>query len=283
MDCEHTAGEIKTWLTYQLESTRQKGFVVGVSGGIDSALVSTLCAQTGHPTILVTIPIHQNTERSDKHMLWLTEQYPNATKFEVNLSRVMDRFEYELWPNVFDYNKHGDLAQTELVSANLQSRLRMCALYAFANASDFLVVGTGNKVEDFGIGFCTKGGDSMVDISPIGDLLKSEVRELAAYLGVAEDIVTAAPTDGLWADGRTDEDQIGATYDELEWAMERYDAFICNFDEILAKSSYTQRQLEVLRIYHKRHQANEHKMKMPPLGPLAVYPYCGATYQLYKS
>lgn len=294
MDTVFTADQIVRWLDKQLRESGQKGFVVGVSGGLDSAVVSTLCAMTGHPVICASLPIYQKTELADRHIAWLTARYPNVSGSKIDLSYTLDRFEHDIWESIFSYNRHSDEASTcDLVSANLKSRLRMCTLYTFANASGFLVAGTGNKVEDFGTGFFTKHGDGGVDLSPIGDLLKSEVRLLAIHLGIADEIVQASPTDGLWPDGRTDEQQIGASYDELERAMtaysrmemtmsspdlmgffdslnlEKYDQTLSIFTNVLvngkAHTGMTKRDLEVLQIYHKRHTTNRHKMQMPPV------------------
>lgn len=253
MDCKNVSDQIVNWLNYQLEASNQKGFVVGVSGGIDSALVSTLCALTGKPTLAISIPIHQaksEHSRCDKHLDWLTERFSNVLVKQANLTTITDAYQ--------EYIQSVDLKlEDDLVKANIRSRLRMTTLYSFANAYGFLVAGTGNKVEDFGVGFFSKYGDGGVDISPIGDLLKSEVRELSAYLEISEGIVKAAPTDGLWCDGRTDEDQIGATYDELEDTM----------NWLYQTTSYerTPRQMRVLSIYLKRHNSNAHKMQMPPI------------------
>jgi len=267
MDSVKSADQIIQWLKQQIIETKQKGFVIGVSGGVDSAVVSTLCAMTGEPTIVVSLPIDrwnskipQSTILADKHMAWLTSRHPNVRVSECYLDKALYSFEGSIWSNIFEGNPYSiDTNENrDLVSANLRSRLRMCALYAYANASRFLVAGTGNKVEDFGIGFFTKHGDGGIDLSPIGDLLKSEVQNLAFHLDINGDIVSAAPTDGLWADGRTDEMAIGATYDELEWAMKWLN------DEIT--SNYlTERMVEVLNIYKRRHFANQHKMKMPPI------------------
>lgn len=260
MDCASVEKQIINWLCLQLDNSKQRGFVVGVSGGIDSAVVSTLCAKTGKPTIVVSLPIGQNTKLANEHITWLTEHCPNVIRFECDLTDSLYKLESTIWGDLFECNTYSldSDENRDLVSANLRARLRMCTLYAFANASRFLVVGTGNKVEDFGIGFFTKHGDGAIDISPIGDLLKSEVRELGKYLGVLDAIVTAAPTDGLWADGRTDEDQIGATYEELEWAMTWLPDSKNNTD-------ISERQKEVLGIYLKRLNANSHKMRMPPV------------------
>jgi NAD+ synthase len=251
------ATEIVAWLKEQLGQSGQKGFVVGVSGGIDSAVTSTLCALTGHPVIVLNMPIRQSGAQFElpaAHMQWLQSKYPNVQAHTVSLTSVFETLEGQLPPE----------ARTELSMANTRSRLRMTALYAFANAHNFLVAGTGNKVEDFGIGFFTKYGDGGVDISPIADLVKSEVYELGRYLGVIDGILQAAPTDGLWDGGHTDEDQIGASYDELEWAMD-----YCTDNGIKTQVSdvagISPRQREVLSIYLKRHISSQHKMQLPPV------------------
>lgn len=258
MDSIKVTGQIVQWLNQQIEETKQKGFVIGVSGGVDSALVSTLCAITGYPVIAVSLPIFQKSELADRHIAWLIEKHPNVQGLTCDLSYVLDRFEHDAWDSVFKYNKHGDENLGDLVSANLRSRLRMCALYAYANASKFLVVGTGNRIEDFGIGFFTKHGDGAVDISPIGDLLKSEVTCLAGHLDILDDIVQASPADGLWPDGRTDEQAIGATYGELEYAMKW-------LGHDITSNYLSERQVEIINIYKDRHFANQHKMRMPPV------------------
>lgn len=241
---------IVQWLKLQLQTTKQKGFVIGVSGGIDSAVTSTLCALTGAPVIAVSMPIHQaktENSRAERHLQWLTERYPNVQVTIADLTPIFDTYREQIH----------SITEDDLVAANLRSRLRMTTLYALANAHGYLVVGTGNKVEDYGIGFFTKYGDGGVDISPIGDLYKSEVREIGRQLEINNEIIEAAPTDGLWSDGRTDEDQIGASYDELEFAMK----WLSNS----VTATLTPRQQEVLSIYLKRHVANQHKMKMPPV------------------
>ena len=215
-DYEVLKDDIVKWIAdyYWMHSGNIKGFVVGVSGGIDSAVVSTLCAETGLPTYAVTMPLHskdENTELSEAHAYGLVEKYPNVTMVNVDLTRTYDTM--MTWvDDTFTGN--------ELANANTKSRLRMTTLYQIAGAQKCIVVGTGNKVEDYGVGFYTKYGDGGVDIAPIADLYKTEVRELGSYLRVSADIIDAKPTDGLWEDGRSDEDQIGATYAELEEAME---------------------------------------------------------------
>ena len=215
-DYEVLKNDIVKWLAdyYWMYSGNIKGFVVGVSGGIDSAVVSTLCAETGLPTYAVTMPLHskaENTELSEAHAHGLVEKYHNVAMVNVDLTRT-----YDTMMTWLDDTFTGD----ELANANTKSRLRMTALYQIAGARKCIVVGTGNKVEDYGIGFYSKYGDGGVDIAPIADLYKTEVWELGEFLGVDERICDAPPTDGLWDDGRKDEDQIGASYEQLEEAME---------------------------------------------------------------
>ena len=206
--------DIDRWLKDYYYMYAIKAFVVGVSGGIDSAVVSTLCAETELPTYVVTMPLHSkkgNTELSDAHAKALMEKYSNVRVVNIDLSNTYESL-------LFDIDQ--DFVNNELANANTKSRLRMVSLYQVAGSVGGIVVGTGNKVEDYGIGFYTKYGDGGVDIAPIADLYKTEVRELGWHLGVMNEIIDAPPTDGLWDDGRNDEDQIGATYAELEEAME---------------------------------------------------------------
>ena len=227
-----------------------KGFVVGVSGGIDSAVTSTLSAKTGRKTIALNMPILQATTQdslSSRHIAWLEKDYPNVQGIRVDLSEVFLTLGKTLPSDI----------QDALSMANTRSRLRMLTLYAYANHHRFLVVGTGNKVEDFGVGFFTKYGDGGVDISPIADLLKSDVFLLGQALGIIEDIIQAPPTDGLWEDNRTDESQIGATYAELEWAMAA--------EADGRKENLTKRQNEVLSIYRRLNAQNRHKMDPIPI------------------
>ena len=206
--------DIDRWLKDYYYMYAIKAFVVGVSGGIDSAVVSTLCAKTELPTYVVTMPLHSkkgNTELSDAHAKALMEKYSNVRVVNIDLSNTYESL-------LFDIDQ--DFVTNELANANTKSRLRMVSLYQVAGSVGGIVVGTGNKVEDYGIGFYTKYGDGGVDIAPIADLYKTEVRELGGHLGVMNEILDAPPTDGLWDDGRSDEDQIGATYSELEEAME---------------------------------------------------------------
>lgn len=237
--------DISNWLKNYLEGSGLECFVVGISGGIDSALTSTLAARTGKITIVVSIPIHQQQEqliRANNHVHWLKSKFKNVQSIEIDLTQTFEQFKSL-------FNKEDNLAL-----ANSRSRLRMVTLYQIATMNRGLVVGTGNKVEDFGVGFYTKYGDGGVDISPIADLMKSEVREVAAQLGINQEIIDAPPTDGLWEDNRTDEDQIGASYEELEWAM--------NCDQ---QSELTERQKQVLNIYKKYNEQNKHKMNPIPV------------------
>jgi len=219
-DYENLKNQIVKWLgDYVLENPNIKAFVVGVSGGIDSAVVSTLCAETGLPTYVLSMPLHSshdNDRLSDDHTKALEAKYSNVTRIRVELSGVYDKFVHSLswWTNGTEYTSNN------LANANTKSRIRMVTLYQIAGSVNGIVVGTGNKVEDYGVGFYTKYGDGGVDIAPIADLYKTEVWELGRHLGVDERIINAQPTDGLWEDNRTDEDQIGVSYEMLEWVMD---------------------------------------------------------------
>ena len=189
--------EIINWLKEYSKTSNIKTFVIGISGGIDSALTSTLCAETGLNTILVSMPIRQHKselDRAHNHIKWLKNKYDNVSSMEINLTSVFADFEMLFADN-----------ENKLALANSRARLRMTTLYQIAQTNAGLVVGTGNKVEDFGVGFFTKYGDGGVDISPIADLMKSEVKEMAKELGINTEILVAPPTDGLWGDDRTDE------------------------------------------------------------------------------
>lgn len=246
---EQVANYIVAWLKNYCLEAHQDGFIVGISGGVDSALTSTLCAHTGLPTLVVGMPIHQQQDqrtRARQHMEWLSAKFSQVKSMECDLTTPFETLRAHL-PE--------DAAQHELSMANTRSRLRMTTLYAIGQTHRRLVAGTGNKIEDFGVGFYTKYGDGGVDISPIADLTKTEVWALAKHCGVLEDIVLAKPTDGLWGLDRTDEEQLGATYPELEWAM----AYEGNGQAL------TIRQQEVLHIYSRFHALNEHKMKPIPV------------------
>ena len=210
---EELKERIVKWIKDYADENKIQSLVVGVSGGIDSAVVSTLCAETGLPTFPLGMPIHQDSDQeslSDLHLAWLEKKYKNVKILKFNLTKVFEKFKEALQ----EYS-HDDLSL-----ANSRSRIRMITLYQIAGKYNGMVVGTGNKVEDYGVGFYTKYGDGGVDIAPIADLYKSEVWELGRHLGVNERIINAKPTDGLWEDGRTDEDQIGVSYAQLEEAME---------------------------------------------------------------
>lgn len=254
MQTEKIVNHIVNWLTDYLEKSKQKGFVIGISGGIDSAVVSTLCAQTGYPLLCLEMPIHQaenQVSRAWKHIEWLKKKFKKTQAKTVKLTPVYDEFVSvaEKSENEYSYN---------LSLANTRARLRMTSLYFYAGIHGYLVAGTGNKVEDFGVGFFTKYGDGGVDISPIADLMKSEVYKIAEFLGIDQEIQKAAPTDGLFGDNRTDEDQIGASYDELEWAMKAAERGQISKD-------FSGREREVMEIYEKRHRANLHKMVPIPV------------------
>jgi len=254
MQTEKVTNHIVNWLKDYATNAGVKGFVVGVSGGIDSALTSALCAKTGLPTLCLEMPIHQaesQVSRALNHVDWLKDNFDNVSMTRINLTLVFDSLVSAL-PKVDDKEK------LFMSLANTRARLRMTSLYYFAALNRYLVAGTGNKVEDFGVGFYTKYGDGGVDLSPIADLMKSEVYELSKYLGINEDIIKAAPTDGLWGDSRTDEDQIGASYEELEWAM-------LMIDQGKTTADFEGRSQKVMEIYTQRHKANKHKMVPIPV------------------
>ena len=242
---------ITDWLASYAEKSGTNGFIVGVSGGIDSAITSTLRARTGRPLLCVEMPIHQadsQVSRARAHIDWLKQNYPAVDSAEVQLTSVFDGL-----VDALDMDNHGPGHDMALV--NSRARLRMTTLYYYAATHGRLVLGTGNKVEDFGVGFYTKYGDGGVDISPIADLTKTEVYAVGRELGISAAIMDAPPTDGLWGDDRTDEDQLGASYPELEWAMD------FKGDEAVLGD----REREVLTIYRHLNAANRHKMEPIPV------------------
>jgi NAD+ synthase len=249
MKSDVVSSNIINWIKDYCESNGIQSLVIGISGGVDSALTSTLSALTGLNTYLVSMPIHQNKDqllRARNHVEWLCNRLDNVHFIEKDLTSAFSVFSSAL----------DDGEKTDLSLANTRARLRMTMLYQLASVHGAIVVGTGNKVEDFGVGFYTKYGDGGVDISPIADLTKSEVRELSRYLGVDNEIVNAAPTDGLWEDDRTDEEQLGASYEELEWAMEY---------QTHQTGDLSDRQKEVVGIYKKYNEQNKHKMVPIPV------------------
>ena len=245
---------IVDWLKQYATNAKVNGFVVGISGGVDSAVTSTLCAQTGLPTLCVEMPIHQapnQVNRGVEHIDQLRKRFPNVNRALANLTPIYDSFKTEMPTSEND-------AKYNLSLANTRARLRMTTLYYFAGIHGYLVAGTGNKVEDFGVGFYTKYGDGGVDLSPIADLMKSDVFALGHYLQIPESILKAAPTDGLFGDNRTDEDQLGASYDELEWAM-------LEEERGNGPEKFNGRQKEVFEIYKRLNLVNKHKMEPIPV------------------
>jgi NAD+ synthase len=246
--------QIVDWLRTYAENAKVNGFVVGISGGIDSAVTSTLCAQTGFKVLCVEMPIHQvqtQVYRGREHIEQLKARFPNVSSIEADLSSVFEDFKKQV-PEID--NTH----QLHLALANTRARLRMTTLYYFAGIHGLLVAGTGNKVEDFGVGFYTKYGDGGVDLSPIADLMKSDVYAMGAYLEVPQSILNAPPTDGLFGDDRTDEDQLGASYDELEWAM-------LADESGKSENDFSGREKEVFSIYKRLNKSNQHKMNPLPV------------------
>ena len=254
---------IVKWLKQYARSAKISTFVVGISGGIDSSVVSALCARTGLKTIVVQMPIRQNKKLdncSSMQASWLLKNFPeNVTHMSMDLTTVFGAFEKKVDPYCqIDDGPHNTY---KLASANSRARLRMMTLYQIAQCHSGLVVGTGNRVEDFGVGFFTKYGDGGVDISPIGDCLKTQVWDMGRDLGLEQEIIDAEPTDGLWDDGRTDEGQLGMSYPELEHAMALDSDDHCVYEPLaLTKTEKTQ-----LKKYREIRHRNLHKMQPIPV------------------
>ena len=254
MQKEKITEKIVTWLKDYAEKAHVKGYVVGVSGGVDSGVVSTLCAMTGLKTLLLEMPIHQKEDQVSRaldHIDDLKSRFPNVEAISLNLTSTFDEL-YKSF-NVYDEEYPAE----KLAFANTRARLRMLTLYYFGQLNGLLVCGTGNKVEDFGIGFYTKYGDGGVDVSPIADLYKTEVYELAKHLNLIKSIQNAIPTDGLWDVDRTDEQQIGATYPELEKIQKEWGT--------KTEADYSGRDLEVYKIFSRMNKAAQHKMQPIPV------------------
>ncbi|WP_374175009.1 NAD(+) synthase [Flavobacterium tructae] len=251
---EKVNAHIVEWLKNYATRAKVNGFVIGISGGVDSAVTSTLCAQTGLTVLCVEMPIHQaanQVSRGREHIEQLKKRFPNVSSVETDLTVTFEAFKSAV-------PQTDDEAKVNLSLANTRARLRMTSLYYLAGIHGLLVAGTGNKVEDFGVGFYTKYGDGGVDLSPIADLMKSDVYALGAFLTIPESILSAAPTDGLFGDNRTDEDQLGASYDELEWAMLASESGNTGAD-------FSEREKIVFEIYKRLNTSNKHKMDPIPV------------------
>jgi NAD+ synthase len=254
INVENVNAQIVQWLKSYAENAKVNGFVIGISGGVDSAVTSTLCAQTGFEVLCVEMPIHQaasQVNRGREHIEQLKNRFPNVKNTQADLTSTFETFKKEVPAT-------DDISKVNLSLANTRARLRMTTLYYFAGIHGLLVAGTGNKVEDFGVGFYTKYGDGGVDLSPIADLMKSDVYALGEYLKIPESILKAAPTDGLFGDDRSDEDQLGASYDELEWAMLEDEAG-------KTANEFSGREKIVFEIYKRLNKTNQHKMNMIPV------------------
>lgn len=266
-DYAELESRIVSWIREYADNNGINALVVGVSGGIDSAVVSTLCARTRIPTFVLTMPLASkmdNTILSTSHATYLRETYSNVVMQNVELSSTYEQLmkSIDWWTDMHGGEK-GTYTSNDLANANTKSRLRMVTLYQVAGSVGGIVVGTGNKVEDYGIGFYTKYGDGGVDIAPIADLYKTEVWELGRHLGVDQRIIDAAPTDGLWEDSRTDEAQVGASYEDLEWVMES-NIFIHESKPESATmwmgKELTENQMSAIKQYGKFNRQNKHKM-----------------------
>ena len=250
MNTEKVINHIVTWMLEYKKSSNCNGFILGISGGVDSAVTSTLCAKTNLQTLCLSMPIYQEKkqlERAENHIKWLKGRFKNISSIDVTLDDAYNSIKSTFLSN--------NGSKNYLALANTKARIRMMTLYYYAQINNLIVIGTGNKIEDFGIGFFTKYGDGGVDISPIGDLLKTEVYELAKTLNINDEIIDADPTDGLWEENKTDEDQIGASYKEIEKAMKFHGD----------QKMLSNREKEVLKIYETLNKKNQHKMKPIPV------------------
>ncbi|TYB77982.1 NAD(+) synthase [Bizionia saleffrena] len=254
MQTEKVVDYIVNWLKEYANNAKVNGFVVGISGGIDSAVTSILCAKTGLDVLCIEMPIHQaesHVSRAQEHISFLKENYPKVSDTRTDLTPVFEEFKTEV-------SLKGNQATVDMALANTRARLRMTTLYYHAGLLGLLVAGTGNKIEDFGVGFYTKYGDGGVDLSPIADLMKSEVYAIGDFLKVPTSILKAAPSDGLFGDERSDEDQIGASYPELEWAMTQD-------EKGKLASDFSGRQQDIFSIYKRLNTANKHKINAIPI------------------
>ena len=254
MQTQAVIEHIVAWLKDYAQKAGAKGFIVGISGGIDSAVVSILAARTGLEVLAIELPIHQQSDqvnRAQAHITDLTQRYPNTRGQRIDLTPTFQQFS-----DAVDVNE-ADFPAKALALANARSRLRMVTLYYYAQIHGLLVTGTGNKVEDFGVGFFTKYGDGGVDISPVADLFKTQIYTLAKALNVIPEIQAAIPTDGLWEEERSDEEQMGASYPELEWAMSVY--------QTQKPEDFSGRQREVLDIFLRLNKAMQHKIHPIPI------------------
>ncbi len=260
MQTEKVIDHIVNWLKDYASNAHVNGFVIGISGGIDSAVTSILCAKTGLDVLCIEMPIHQpesHVSRGQEHIKQLKADFPNVQDILVDLTPVFDEFKNQI-------SLDGNQAVVDMALANTRARLRMTTLYYHAGLRSLLVAGTGNKIEDFGVGFYTKYGDGGVDLNPVADLMKTEIYTIAKVLGVTAFIVNAAPSDGLFGDDRSDEDQIGATYPELEWAMEIK-------EQGKSANDFHGRKREVFELFSRLNKNNQHKMIPIPICEIPKY------------
>ncbi|AER40595.1 NH(3)-dependent NAD synthetase [Blattabacterium sp. (Mastotermes darwiniensis) str. MADAR] len=252
MNAKKIVEYIVSWLEKYIKKSKSNGFIIGISGGIDSSVTSMLVAMTNYPTLILEMPILEKNKNllSNKHVDFLQSRFLNVHHLKKDLSSL-----YSSFCHIVE-----DHSSSNLSLANLKSRIRMVTLYYYANRNNYLVVGTGNKVEDFGVGFFTKYGDGGVDIHPIADLNKSEIRFIAKELNILDGIQKAKPTDGLWEDQRSDEDQLEATYEELEWAMK-----ITEKKKKINCDEFEGREYDIMKRYQILHKKNRHKIIPIPI------------------